>query len=912
MSYVGYSDKFSVFTKIMSDIILDKDTNILNDNGYLKYYNKICDYLNFCIDENDLINFINCNKFPIIKSELIVYNLNKLIEKNVEYKQRLHKFILNNIQFFSKSDIVPILGLLFDDFLNQYKSSILGGNNFYISLFGIYISSENGEFLQLISSILGDTLLKENEFYFLLLFLSEIIDFTSYNKYIKVFVDYYSFYKEIELQKTNYLSTIIYDVFRIDSFLSYMWEDEREKLIKNKEFLLNLLNLLISYHLECRCDFLIRQNNANIKVYLNLIYELLINLFEFKVDDFEYKILLDICEHVILDYLDFESSLINKIRDLIFNMLGPYIDNLDICCKDELDIKNYKKNTILLWLFQKDYLSILDEVVKFNLVKYDFIIIILKLIFGDILGKREHYLLRFNKILLSNINLFSDGEIKKIVNYMLWILKDILKYDNNIRNLLSIILTVLKYSNFSDNSIYELVNTIFNIKPMISDYLVFDGKPFYNSLLESNEVIYRRLDREYIYAKNIFIRHSNEILNERDNLISYLKSYFSCSNNENREKRKIYYSYLLTLKYFDLYKFEINSYFESIKDRYNKLRSEIDFLIYNSKHEEGFKLGITLSLLFKCTEYIDVYNDIIDKVSWGDIFYEIYQIYGDKILRFNELKNHRCYIFRIKFRLRSIYGDKKFKSLNKRNFVIREEIFKDLNAFKGKLNSHVFVYSIIFSDYYSDKKSSVNILTLNLMTILKLINEDLDNDIIFDSYIYYKFRFYISLYCHKIISYTQIQTLDCVIKILKKKIFSINEKVVIKEIENVDFDHRNLVLSKSIKSEYNDILHFLDNVINGFKTSDYYDEIFYSENIELIKNILDSEKKFYNKEMELFYDYIHTINFSILNKIYLYSLNKPIIAKVFIKLLNDYPAILYKTLNDKNKFFIYKKIVEIT
>ena len=63
--------------------------------------------------------------------------------------------------------------------------------------------------------------------------------------------------------------------------------------------------------------------------------------------------------------------------------------------------------------------------------------------------------------------------------------------------------------------------------------------------------------------------------------------------------------------------------------------------------------------------------------------------------------------------------------------------------------------------------------------------------------------------------------------------------------------------------------------------------------------------------MELFYSYIETINFFILDKIYLCSLNKPIIAKVFIKVLNNYPIVLYKTLNDNNKFYIYKKIVEI-
>ena len=120
MSYIGYSDKFHVFTKIISDIVLDKETDILNDNNYLKYYNKICDYLNLYIDENDLIAFINCNKFPIIKAELMIYNLNNLIEKNVEYKQRLHKFISNNIRLFSKNIVVSILALLFDDFLNYY------------------------------------------------------------------------------------------------------------------------------------------------------------------------------------------------------------------------------------------------------------------------------------------------------------------------------------------------------------------------------------------------------------------------------------------------------------------------------------------------------------------------------------------------------------------------------------------------------------------------------------------------------------------------------------------------------------------------------------------------------------------------------------------------------------------------
>ncbi len=49
--------------------------------------------------------------------------------------------------------------------------------------------------------------------------------------------------------------------------------------------------------------------------------------------------------------------------------------------------------------------------------------------------------------------------------------------------------------------------------------------------------------------------------------------------------------------------------------------------------------------------------------------------------------------------------------------------------------------------------------------------------------------------------------------------------MVVKEIEN-DISYKNLISGKNIKSEYNDILYFLDKVINGVKTSDYYDEIF--------------------------------------------------------------------------------------
>ncbi len=173
-----------------------------------------------------------------------------------------------------------------------------------------------------------------------------------------------------------------------------------------------------------------------------MIYKLLISLFEFEVDDFEYKILLDICEYIILDDLDFESNSIKKIRDVVSCILKPYYDKLEICSKEELNISDYNKKVILLWLFQEDYIYVLDEVIKFNLVKYEFVIIILKLIFGDMLDNRVRYLLKFNETLLLNIDLFSDEEIKEIVNYMLWILKDILKYDNN-GNLLSILLTVL-------------------------------------------------------------------------------------------------------------------------------------------------------------------------------------------------------------------------------------------------------------------------------------------------------------------------------------------------------------------------------------------------------------------------------------------------------------------------------------
>ncbi len=74
---------------------------------------------------------------------------------------------------------------------------------------------------------------------------------------------------------------------------------------------------------------------------------------------------------------------------------------------------------------------------------------------------------------------------------------------------------------------------------MISNSLIFDGKSFYNNLLENSSVIYCRLDREYAYAKNIFTRYNSKILDERDRLIFYLKAIFHVVI-ERIEKRELH------------------------------------------------------------------------------------------------------------------------------------------------------------------------------------------------------------------------------------------------------------------------------------------------------------------------------------------------------------------------------------
>lgn len=908
MSYIGYSDKLPVFTKIISLVNKDKENDALNNRDYFKYYNKICDYLNQKIDENDLIHFIQSNKFPIIKTELLIYNLNNLIKKNIENKKRLHKFISNNIHLFSQSEILSIMSLLFDDFLENYESCILVSNNFYISLFGIFVSSNNDEFLCSISVILRDTVMQGNEFYFLILFLSEVVDFDIYHKYLKFFVDYYLFYRESSLQSNNHLCVVIYEIFRIDCFFSSMWEIERKELVKNKGFVLNLLNLLILYHQESAYDILTKHGMDSIEDYFELMYQLLICLFEFEVDEAEYNISLNIYEYIILDYLEFDGASIKGLKNILFSILSQYLNDASIYFQEKSKIYDYNKEVILFYLFKKDYISLFEELVKLELVNYEFMIIVLKLIFCETHDNRLSYLLRFNDILINNKRLLNNNEIENVFNYILWILNDILKSYDNIEKMSPIILTVFKYSNFTNDNIYELINKIFDIKFKIKNYLPFEGKPFLDKLIENDGVIYRRLDREYIYIKNLFIRYSNEVLNERDKLIFYLENYLVCTDEKSKEYRIKYYEYILNLKYFDLYKFEVKNYFSYKKHIYEKLKSEIDFLIYDSANEEGFKLGVILSLLFKCKKYFNLYSKIINKVNWGDIYYEIYNIYGNKILRLDEIENHSCYIFRVKFKLRSLYGDKRFKNFKIRNFVIKDTVFEYLKTFTGKLNSYLFIYSIIFSNYYSDKTSSINVLTLNLRSIVKLINEDLNNEIIFDSYIYYKFMFYISMYCHDIVSYTQIQTLDYIKKSLKNKFSDMNACIEFKEIEN--FNNK-VKTSRNINMEYEKIISCIDVIINGVKTSDYYNEIFYAEDIDLITSILNSETKFYNKEMELIYRYIKIRNFNTLNDIYLYSLNKPIIAKVFIKLLNNYPKVLRKTLNNDKNFSIYKKIVEI-
>lgn len=358
MSYIGYSDKLPVFTKIISLISKDKESDTLNNRNYSKYYNKICDYLNLKIHENDLIYFIQSNKFPIIKTELLIYNLNNLIKKNIENKQRLHKFISNNIHLFSQNEILSIIALLFDDFLEYYESCIFASNNFYISLFGIFVSSNDDEFLHSISVILKDTVMQANEFYFLILFLSEVVDFAIYHKYLKFFVDYYLFYRESKLQNNNHLCVVIYEIFRIDCFFSSMWEVERKKLVKNRDFVVNLLNLLILYHQESAYDILTKHGMDCIEEYFELMYQLLICLFEFEVDESEYKISLNIYEYIILDYLEFDSESIKRLKNILFSILSQCLNNTSIYCREKLDIYDYNKKLFYFIYLKRLYFSI--------------------------------------------------------------------------------------------------------------------------------------------------------------------------------------------------------------------------------------------------------------------------------------------------------------------------------------------------------------------------------------------------------------------------------------------------------------------------------------------------------------------------------------------------------------------------
>ena len=918
MAYTGYSEYTPVFTKL----IVNEFVNDYEGDSYIGYYENIRLYLQGAIDEEMFVKFLENSNFCIYELDHLLENVNNLLENNIPYKQKLNKFISDNIDsrdVNNKMISVKALSLLFDDFIENYSYDIFDYECFYISIFGIFINLDDSGFMEFMNGIIKKNSLTFEDFYFLINFMKELVDYTCISKYSREFIIYSEDFLDVVDDSLEHISILMFMTFKINKILQDICNNQQDNVyLKDKKFVLVILKLFSIYCNEYNVIFIDQIDDKNKKFIenTNIMYVFLKALAEFPINKEDCLVILNVYSKLIFDYVEYESM--KKITNVVKYLVSPVLKQSDL--NEEINKKNVvggEQEIINMlsfcFLMKYDYVKKFTD--KYRSFDYEFdnqiCFYILKLIVSeDIEMKKkrfsdfiENYYVR----LLEGINSKEDG----LFSYLLWITSDIVKNDIAFKGI-SKIYPLLTISNrISDQRLYDFIKKV--IDGLEGGYLYsFEGKSFYNTILDSEKKFYQsRIDREYFYAKYFFEdEHSEDIEIEKNKFINSLVEYFKNSSLNNREK---YYRNLLNNKYFDVYKFDILNELNKLNIDENLVKNECDFLIYNSPHEEGLKFGITLSLYLKEYFYEEVYYNILNKVNWGDIFYLINDKFGYKSSKIKTFINHNSFIFLIKYEfyrvdlLNLIESNKNKQSeIKKIKHGLLEDIINTYsNEFKENLNSYDLVYIIISHYYFENDVKDIDMLTLKLKTIVKMINEDKYMHLLNDNYIYRIFEKCFEAYTKYFISFTQFEVLEEIYTALEKKF--INTDISYKEIESNNDLNENL--EENFKSKSSDVLKNINRKLKSSEAEDYFENIFASENIDLIIKILSNETKFYNETLKFFYEYLKHMNLGTIENIYKKCLQNIFVAKVFIKILSNYPDVLLNTLTDYKKSKVYLKIV---
>lgn len=864
----------------------------IDDKKCRKIFKYLCKYLELDICENNLLNILKGINFNIYTIDTTLKSLDKLIKENITYKQRIYNLVYYNIISDKNMNVFLLyVSLLFDDFSDMYFD-IRDDGYFHVRLLGLFINLDKAELVLYINKVLNEEFISHSLFYFLIDFLHNFIDFQFIVQYLSSILYRYNknFYNTTI---SDHLSEIIYRIFKINYLFDDVWLEYRYLFIENKEVILIILEYLSNY-----IYFMDRSkiNYDKFDFNLGIIYNLLQYLCNTKLTIKDYETCLYLYINIIIRYRDCKKSILCNIESSIRCLLSPILRNYG-----HEKISNISSITIS-YLNKENYIDHLYSISKKSFISSSDIMHVLTLIYSESDSMKEYIINFVDRFDIDFFKSYSYKELNTIISYLITVVNCIIENSLDISGLNNVIELILTYSNeeLYDLNYKLLRNIIMRCCPEVN--LSFEGVSFYSRIKNFNKILQDKLDREYLYARYIFVDKSSECNEEKQNIVDYISEYFRSIPEDRYRFRDRYYKYLINTKYFDLYKFEILEYFKKID--YDELLNECNFLIYNSTDEQAFKLGIVLSLNFCECIYEDVYKKSIRVLSWGDIFYEIYIRY--KIL-YNESINHKSYNFLIRFKFRQNYAYRHFKNLRDRNKIIVKDIQYIMNNYVYKLNSNIFIYSILFSDYDFDKHDSINILTLKLKVLIKLIKGELSYKILEDRNLYNKLRFYLRLYCRRFISFTQFKVLDELRQAIKISTYD-NQEIINKGIET-EYNNKDNKLVYDMNSIY--ITRWIDEIMNSDLANNYFKSMFYSEDIGFIIEIMDNEDSFYNRELNLFYNYIRNYNIYALNEIYQVSVTNCVIAKTFIRILSYYPEVLLFTLNNNETLIVYKKIVDI-
>lgn len=900
MAYIGYSEHIPLFTKLL----VDEFGSDYEGDSYLIYFENIRSYLYGDISSNDLLEFFDNSNFCIFELDHLIKNINDIIEKNISYKQKLNKFLFENINSEASDNrgiSIKSLSLMFDDFMDIYNENIFDYESFYISIFGVFINLSQEKFMEFIYDIIKYNSLTFDDFYFLINFLKDMVEFKYLDKYVKEFILYSEDYLDVIDNSVEHISILMFLTFKLNKTLINLSKNsENDFWSKDKKFILATLKLFSNYCREYNLVFIEQIDDKNKKFIENrdVIYTFLKYLTEFLINEEDCSVILSVYSRLMFDYMDYD--VVKKVTKIVKYLVSPVFKYDKI---ESIMVSNNTQDIINILSFS--FLTGLNYVILFsdNCKKYGFnkeiCLYILKLILSEEIDNKRDYFIYFIKIFYTNIlEEFTYGD-EVLFNYLLWITNDIVNSGTNITGIEDVINLLSRNNKIQNSQMYNLIKNLVSKIEHVYTYS-FEGKSFYKFVLEKEQgVYYRRIDREYFHAKSIFYQEYDfEVLNEKEELIKKLESYFENRNSLNRDD---YYRFLINNKYFDVYKFDILEKIKKLCIDKCVLKDECDFLIYDSPHEEGFKFGILLSLELDEKIYEDVYKNVVSKLTYGDIFYEVYR----KFKCLDEeyiLSSHESYVFVIKWEM--VRGNIKLDSL-------REIIFKYLDRFGTKLNSYAFVYIIVFLDHVDSTSiyNDVNMTTLKLKTIMKLLKEDNNKIIENDVLVYEIFNKCFEVYTKSFVSLTQFEVLEEIYNLFENKFVKLNGNEI--EHKDIELNYEVDINKKSnFKMRYSEILKKINKIFKSSEADEYYENIFISQNIDLIISILSNETKFYNESMNLFYEYVNENSLNALCKIYKKSIENIFVARVFIKLLSFYPNVIISTLKDSKKLDLYVKILE--